>query len=236
MTAKIPMPSTRCGAQALEDLKARERRSDFERGGRGVLRAAPALHRAGRQALCALGKGDLWQGHRMQRLSRWLRQRGSTACWPGLETPKGERFLRFTVTKGRKEWRERFNYDVGALLLGDVSGPQGAHGLKVEWKVERMGAGNLARSALRLRGVLRQGEGASRRQASRPRFLACRTLASRSSSMWRLSSAWATRDSPGQDPAPVELPPRVDRPVDGRRHAPTARKRARSAAPKSRAA
>ena len=55
----------------------------------------------------------------------------------------GERFLRFTVNKGRKEWRERFNYDVGSYFSAMYRGLKELMGSKVDWKVERMGAGNL---------------------------------------------------------------------------------------------
>ena len=55
----------------------------------------------------------------------------------------GERFLRFTVNKGRKEWRERFNYDVGSYFSSMHRGLRELMGSRVEWKVERMGAGNL---------------------------------------------------------------------------------------------
>lgn len=55
----------------------------------------------------------------------------------------GERFLRFTVNKGRKEWRERFNYDVGSYFSSMYRGLRELMGSKVDWKVERMGAGNL---------------------------------------------------------------------------------------------
>lgn len=55
----------------------------------------------------------------------------------------GERFLRFTVNKGRKEWRERFNYDVGSYFSSMHRGLRELMGSRVEWRVERMGAGNL---------------------------------------------------------------------------------------------
>ena len=55
----------------------------------------------------------------------------------------GERFLRFTVNKGRKEWRERFNYDVGSYFSSMYRGLRELMGSRVDWKVERMGAGNL---------------------------------------------------------------------------------------------
>ncbi len=56
---------------------------------------------------------------------------------------RGERFLRFTVNKGRKEWRERFNYDVGSYFSSMYRGIQELMGTRVDWKVERMGAANL---------------------------------------------------------------------------------------------
>jgi S-DNA-T family DNA segregation ATPase FtsK/SpoIIIE len=57
--------------------------------------------------------------------------------------PKGDRFLRFTISKGRKEWRERFNHDVGAFFSAMYRGLQELMGAKVEWRIERMGAANL---------------------------------------------------------------------------------------------
>jgi S-DNA-T family DNA segregation ATPase FtsK/SpoIIIE len=55
----------------------------------------------------------------------------------------GERFLRFTVNKGRKEWRERFNYDVGSYFSSMYRGLRELMGSRADWKVERMGSGNL---------------------------------------------------------------------------------------------
>ena len=54
-----------------------------------------------------------------------------------------ERFLRFTVTKGRKEWRERFNHDVGSYFSLMYRGLRELMGDKAEWRVERMGSANL---------------------------------------------------------------------------------------------
>ena len=54
-----------------------------------------------------------------------------------------ERILRFTVTKGRKEWRERFNHDVGAYFSSMYRGIKELMGSKVDWKVERMRNANL---------------------------------------------------------------------------------------------
>ncbi|RSZ55152.1 DNA translocase FtsK [Massilia atriviolacea] len=54
-----------------------------------------------------------------------------------------ERILRFTVTKGRKEWRERFNHDVGAYFSSMYRGIKELMGAKVDWKVERMRNANL---------------------------------------------------------------------------------------------
>lgn len=61
----------------------------------------------------------------------------------GAGEPVGERVLRFTVTKGRTEWRERFNGDVGAFFSTMYRGLKELMGSRVEWRVTRMGAGNL---------------------------------------------------------------------------------------------
>lgn len=61
----------------------------------------------------------------------------------GADEPKGERALRLTVSKGRTEWRERFNRDVGAYFSVMHRGLKALMGNKVEWIVERMGSGSL---------------------------------------------------------------------------------------------
>jgi DNA segregation ATPase FtsK/SpoIIIE, S-DNA-T family len=54
-----------------------------------------------------------------------------------------KRFLRFTVNKGRKEWRERFNYDVGSYFSAMYRGLKELLGSHVEWRVEKMGSADL---------------------------------------------------------------------------------------------
>lgn len=61
----------------------------------------------------------------------------------GAGEPVGERILRFTVTKGRTEWRERFNGDVGAYFSLIYRGLKELMGARIEWRVTRMGTGNL---------------------------------------------------------------------------------------------
>ena len=61
----------------------------------------------------------------------------------GVGEAVGERVLRFTVTKGRKEWRERFNGDVGAFFSTMYRGLKELMGPRTEWRVTRMGSGNL---------------------------------------------------------------------------------------------
>ncbi len=61
----------------------------------------------------------------------------------GSGDPVGERFLRFSVNKGRKEWRERFNYDVGSYFSAMYRGLKELMGSNVDWKIERMGSANL---------------------------------------------------------------------------------------------
>jgi S-DNA-T family DNA segregation ATPase FtsK/SpoIIIE len=61
----------------------------------------------------------------------------------GAGEPVGERVLRFTVTKGRTEWRERFNGDVGAFFSTMYRGLKELMGSRIEWRVTKMGSGNL---------------------------------------------------------------------------------------------
>lgn len=61
----------------------------------------------------------------------------------GLRDADGDRILRFTVAKGRKEWRERFNYDAGSYFSAMYRGLKELEGSKAEWKVERLGNASL---------------------------------------------------------------------------------------------
>lgn len=61
----------------------------------------------------------------------------------GTGEPAGERVLRFTVSKGRTEWRERFNDDVGGFFSLMYRGIKELMGSRVEWRVTRMGSGDL---------------------------------------------------------------------------------------------
>lgn len=126
----------------LEDLKTRERRSEWNEDDenffelhRRYMEQNPPLH--SRWEKVVFGKPiechDFLDGFATaaQRLVA------------GTGKPKGERFLRFTVTKGRTEWRERFNHDVGAFFSLMYRGIRELMGDKVEWRVERMGSANL---------------------------------------------------------------------------------------------
>ena len=126
----------------LEDLRARERRSDWNEEDenffelhRRFIEKSPKLHARWEKVI--FGKPiechDFFDGftnvaHRLV---------------VGAGEPVGDRFLRFTVTKGRKEWRERFNYDVGSYFSAMYRGLKELMGAKVDWRVERMGAANL---------------------------------------------------------------------------------------------
>lgn len=55
----------------------------------------------------------------------------------------GERFIRIRVSKGRKEWRERFNHDVGTFFSTIYRGLPELLGERVEWQIERIGTGDL---------------------------------------------------------------------------------------------
>jgi S-DNA-T family DNA segregation ATPase FtsK/SpoIIIE len=61
----------------------------------------------------------------------------------GAGDANGERFLRVTVGKGRTEWRERFNHDVGTYFSSMYRGLEQLMGSKVDWRVPKMGSGNL---------------------------------------------------------------------------------------------
>jgi DNA segregation ATPase FtsK/SpoIIIE, S-DNA-T family len=126
----------------LEDLKTRERRSDWNDDDeeffelhRRFLEQDPKLHL--RWEKVVFGKPiectDFLEGftsvaHRLI---------------VGAEPSSNERFLRFTVNKGRKDWRERFNHDVGAYFSAMYRGLKELMGSKVEWRVERMGVADL---------------------------------------------------------------------------------------------
>jgi S-DNA-T family DNA segregation ATPase FtsK/SpoIIIE len=126
----------------LEDLKIRERRSDwndedeeFFELHRRYIEQDPKLH--ARWEKVVFGKPiectDFFEG-----LLSVAHQLVASA------TPsKNERFLRLTVTKGRKEWRERFNHDVGAYFSAMYRGLKELLGVKVQWRVEKMGVANL---------------------------------------------------------------------------------------------
>jgi S-DNA-T family DNA segregation ATPase FtsK/SpoIIIE len=148
------------GRKQLDDLKSRERRADFieedeeffvkhrrllEQDAKLCARWEKALY--GKPIEC----NDFFEGF----------ARVVNSLHAGLRDIQGDRILRFTVTKGRKEWRERFNYDAGSYFSAMYRGLKELMGSKAEWKVERLGNASLPRSAFRVRGLLRQGEGTS---------------------------------------------------------------------------
>ncbi|WP_386340576.1 FtsK/SpoIIIE domain-containing protein [Xanthomonas citri pv. citri] len=130
------------GRQLLEDLKSRERRSDFteddedffvkyrrllEQDAKLCARWEKALY--GKPIEC----NDFFDGF----------ARVVNSLHAGLRDIEGERILRFTVTKGRKGWRERFNYDAGSYFSAMYRGLKELMGSKADWKVERLGNASL---------------------------------------------------------------------------------------------
>ncbi|MBS9435211.1 FtsK/SpoIIIE domain-containing protein [Photorhabdus hainanensis] len=126
----------------LEDLKARERRADFSEDDeeffikhRRLLEQDSKLCSRWEKALYgkAIECHDFFDGFArvVHNLYAGVRESGGTC------------FLRFTVNKGRKEWRERFNYDAGSFFSSMYRGLKELMGSKVDWKVERMGNANL---------------------------------------------------------------------------------------------
>lgn len=126
----------------LEDLKTRERRSEWNDDDkvffelhRRHIEASKQLHARWEKAIFgkAIECTDFLDG--FAGVAHHL--------LAGAGDMAGERLLRFTVNKGRKEWRERFNYDVGTYFSAMYRGLRELMGSRVDWKVERMGAGNL---------------------------------------------------------------------------------------------
>lgn len=130
------------GRKLLEDLKSRERRSDFneedeeffvkhrrllEQDAKLCARWEKALY--GKPIEC----NDFFDGF----------ARVVNSLHAGLRDSEGERILRFTVNKGRKEWRERFNYDAGCFFSTMYRGLKELMGEKVDWKVTRMTTADL---------------------------------------------------------------------------------------------
>ena len=126
----------------LEDLKSRERRAEFtpedeeffathrrflERDSKLLSRWEKALF--GKPIEC----NDFFDGF----------ARVVNNLHAGLEDSGGERILRFTVNKGRTEWRERFNHDAGCFFSAMYRGLSELMGAKVDWKVTRMTAADL---------------------------------------------------------------------------------------------
>lgn len=130
------------GRKLLEDLKSRERRSDFTEEDeeffvrhRRLLEQDAKLYARWEKAL--YGKpiecNDFFDGF----------ARVVNSLHAGLRDAEGDRILRFTVAKGRKEWRERFNYDAGSFFSAMYRGLKELMGSKAEWKVERLGNASL---------------------------------------------------------------------------------------------
>lgn len=127
----------------LEDLKARERRSDFPEDEdeaffslhRRYIEEDSKLHSKWEKAI--FGKpiecNDFLEGFVSVTHSLVVRAGES----------EGERFLRLTINKRRTEWRERFNHDVGSYFSAMYRGLKELMGSKVEWRVEKMGSVNL---------------------------------------------------------------------------------------------
>ena len=130
------------GRRLLDDLKSRERRSDFnEEDEEFFIKHRRLLEQDAK--LCArwekalYGKpiecNDFFDGF----------VRVVNSLHAGLRDAEGERLLRFTVTKGREEWRERFNYDAGSYFSAMYRGLKELMGSKADWKVERLGNASL---------------------------------------------------------------------------------------------
>lgn len=126
----------------LEDLKSRERRADFTPEDEELFVRHRRLFEQDAK-LCARWEKALYGKpiECVDFLDGFARVVNNLHA--GLEDFDGDRILRFTVTKGRKEWRERFNYDVGSYFSAMYRGLKELMGPRVDWKVERLGNANL---------------------------------------------------------------------------------------------
>lgn len=135
-------PLSQDGRKHLEDLKTRERRGEFtpedeeffashrrflERDSKLMARWEKALF--GKPIECV----DFFDGF----------ARVVNNLHAGLDDANGERILRFTVNKGRTEWRERFNQDAGSYFSAMYRGLRGLMGSKVDWRVTKMTTADL---------------------------------------------------------------------------------------------
>lgn len=135
-------PLSQDGRKHLEDLKTRERRGEFmpedeeffashrrflERDFKLMARWEKALF--GKPIECV----DFFDGF----------ARVVNNLHAGLDDANGERILRFTVNKGRTEWRERFNQDAGSYFSAMYRGLRGLMGSKVDWRVTKMTTADL---------------------------------------------------------------------------------------------
>jgi len=138
-----PMALADTWRKHLEDLKARQRRSDwneedeefYDLHRRHMERDDPKLNSRWEKVI--FGKPT-----ECVDFLRGVVEVAHTLV-AGAEESDNERFLRFTVAKGRKEWRERFNHDVGSYFGAMYRGLKELLGSKAEWKVERMGTADL---------------------------------------------------------------------------------------------
>lgn len=130
------------GRKHLEDLKTRERRGEFTpedeeffAAHRRFLERDPKLMARWEKAL--FGKPiecvDFFDGF----------ARVVNNLHAGLDDANGERILRFTVNKGRTEWRERFNQDAGSYFSAMYRGLRALMGSKVDWRVTKMTTADL---------------------------------------------------------------------------------------------
>lgn len=126
----------------LEDLKAREKRSEWNDDDkvffelhRRYMEPSRQLHARWEKAIFgkAIECNDFLDG--FAGVAHHL--------LAGAGDMTGERFLRFTVNKGRTEWRTRFNYDVGSYFSAMYRGIQELMGSRVKWEVKGMGVSNL---------------------------------------------------------------------------------------------
>jgi len=138
-----------------------------------------------------------------------------------------------TVNKGRKEWRERFNHDVGSYFFGHVSRAQELLGSKVQWRVEKMGVANLPDPLFRYLKFF-EWERTNRKDKPKPVASIAKQAVQIKFEVALVEKSGDKEDVIGKTQLLLELQAAVDWPVACGRHAP-AQEKDRSAAPRCRA-
>lgn len=121
----------------LEDLKTREKRSDFNEADEEFFHGHRSFFEDNKSLLAKWEKIVYGKPIDCVDFLEGFAELVSSLVASAPE-PKGDRVLHMTVTKGRTVWRERFNYDVGAYFGAMYRGLMELMGERVRWHATKM--------------------------------------------------------------------------------------------------